>query len=355
MTGAREGGESAAAPAGAAEEAGETARTAPADAAGPAAPVYGYGPSLSWRAVYAAAPAAPEKKAPAAAAPKEVAAVSLWEHAVFDMNLVTPKHKYVTGELRNAHRKKADFEKQLASGHLYLYHIVNELKRRDMPLELAMIPIIESNFDPHASNRNGTKGIWQFVPVTARNFKLRHDATYDMRKDVIASTDAALNYFSYLYGMFKDWNLAIAAYNVGEGTVLRAVKANRRRGRSTDLWSLPMARAGVKYVERLHAYADLVRNAERNNLKFPDLPYMPVFKKVRITRSTTLASLSRETGVSVERLQKLNPGFLSPRRSTTLVDYALVPIDHLDLPENYSLAKMKNLCPGDCARRLLAE
>ncbi|MBO6008716.1 MAG: transglycosylase SLT domain-containing protein [Ruminobacter sp.] len=267
---------------------------------------------------------------------------SLWEYAVFDMDLVNPKHKYITQQINEVKKKQKFFEKQLANGHLYLYHIVNELKSRDMPLELAVIPIIESNFNPHAVSHSGARGIWQFVPITARNFKLKKDSTYDMRRDVIASTDAALTYFNYLYRIFNDWNLAIAAYNLGEGTVMKAIRVNKSLNRPTDLWSLPLPRSGVNYVEKLHAYTDLLRNAKQNKLKFPDMPYRPVFKKTHITPGTSLKKLSERTGISVERLRKLNPGFTSDTKPTTLVNYALIPVNDMDLRENYTLEKVKN-------------
>lgn len=269
--------------------------------------------------------------------------ISLWEHAIFDMEMVNPKHKYITQQIAQVKKRQRYFEKQLANGHLFLYYIINELKVRKMPLELAVIPIIESNFNPHAISPAGARGIWQFVPGTARNFKLKHDANYDMRRDVISSTNAALTYFDYLYKMFGDWNLAIAAYNQGEGTVLKAIKANRAKGKSTDLWSLHIPRAGLDYVEKLHAYTDLLRNAHENNLKFPDMPYRPVFKKVHIDENTTLESLSKKTGISIERLQKLNPGFVNVNKSTTMVKYALIPVHNLDLAENYTLSKVKSL------------
>ena len=178
---------------------------------------------------------------------------SLWEYAVFDMGLVNPKHKYITQQINQVKKKQKYFEKQLANGHLYLYHIVNELKSRDMPLELAVIPIIESNFNPYAVSPAGAKGIWQFVPITARNFKLRVDSTYDMRRDVIASTDAALTYFNYLYKIFNDWNLAIAAYNLGEGTVLKAIKTVESGGKAIQNGIPTMLFEGHVFWKQLEA------------------------------------------------------------------------------------------------------
>ena len=109
------------------------------------------------------------------------------------------------------------------------------------------------------------------------------------------------------------------------------------------MWSLHIPRAGLDYVEKLHAYTDLLRNADENNLKFPDMPYRPVFKKVHIDENTTLESLSQKTGISVERLQKLNPGFVNVNKSTTMVKYALIPVHNHDLAENYTLSKVKSL------------
>ncbi len=265
--------------------------------------------------------------------------VSLWEHAIKDMDFVVPKHttrnsKYTQYVIKH----KQAFEKHLELGHLYLFYIINELRVRNMPLELAVIPIIESNFNPHAVSPTGAIGIWQFTRGTGKVFNLTADRNYDLRKDPIASTNAALDYFARLYKMFGDWSLAIAAYNVGPGTVQKAINRNRAQGKPVDLWSLHIPRAGVEYVNKLYAYTDILRNAEKYHIEFPDMPFKPVFKKVALN-GQNLQELAKHSGVSVERLQKLNPGFANTHVTTTKTKFAIVPIQDNDLREFYVMRR----------------
>jgi membrane-bound lytic murein transglycosylase D len=267
--------------------------------------------------------------------------MSLWEHAVYEMNFKPPKHTVNLKAVDYIKKHKKLLTQQLSNGHLFLYHIINELKIRDMPLELAIIPIIESNFNPHAVSYAGAKGMWQFTKGTARRFKLHSDTNYDLRSDPLASTYAALNYFSYLYSMFNDWDLAIAAYNVGEGTVLNAIKRNKAKGLPTDLWNLKIPRSGIDYVEKLYAYTYMLRNAEQNDLKFPNMPYKPVFKKIAL-KGQNLNEISAKTGVPAERLLKLNPGFKNTKVRTSKTPFVLIPINNYDLPQYYTLNVVSN-------------
>ncbi len=255
---------------------------------------------------------------------------NLWEHALYKMEFVLPKHK-------SARVDKRTLKRNLQEGHLFAYYIINELKTRNMPLELIAIPMIESTFNPKASSRFGV-GLWQFTTGTARVFKLHSDKNYDMRKDVIASTNAALNYFSYLHKMFKDWNLAVAAYNCGEGTVQRAIRRNRAAGKPTDVWSLPIPQHTKNYVSKLYGFTDMIRKADKYGITLPNMPFRPVFRKVSLN-GQTLAEISKHTGVSVERLLKLNAGFNSAYATTKHVNYVLVPIDDQDLISNYVIKK----------------
>lgn len=264
--------------------------------------------------------------------------MTLWEHAIFEMDFTPPKHTINSKSATYVKKHKKNFEKQLANGHLFLYHIINELRIRDMPLELAVIPIIESNFNPHAVSPAGAKGIWQFTPGTAKRFKLYSDGAYDMRSDPIASTEAALNYFSYLYSFFDDWDLAIAAYNVGEGTVLKAIKRNKAKGLSTDLWHLNIPKSGIDYVEKLYAYTDMLRNSHKNEIHFPNMPFKPVFKKIALN-GQNINQVSQKTGISSARLLKLNPGFKNERVHTKQISFVLIPVNNNDLPEYYTLDK----------------
>jgi len=155
----------------------------------------------------------------------------------------------------------------------YLYPIVETLEARDIPLELALLPIVESAFRPFAYSHGRAAGIWQFVPATGRHYGLEQNWWYDGRRDVLAATDAAVNYLSYLGEMFDgDWLLAIAAYNAGEGTVQRAIRRNRQAGRPTDYWSLDLPQETMNYVPRLLAISELVANPEDTASSSSPLP-----------------------------------------------------------------------------------
>lgn len=260
--------------------------------------------------------------------------LNLWEHAIYHMNFTIPKHSKNKKYIKSITKNKKLLYKQLKAGHLFLFHIINELRARNMPLELAIIPIIESNFNPHATSPTGAKGLWQFTRGTGRYFKLYDDNNYALRKDTIASTNAALKYFDYLYNRFNDWSLAIAAYNVGEGTVDKAIRRNKARGLPTDLWHLRIPRVGIAYVDKLYAYMDILRNADEYNIKLPDMPYRPVFRRVKL-KGRNLHELSRDIGVSTDRLKKLNPGFRNEQVRSNNIKYVNIPINDNDIISNY--------------------
>ncbi|MGN1392661.1 MAG: transglycosylase SLT domain-containing protein [Succinivibrionaceae bacterium] len=257
---------------------------------------------------------------------------TLWKHAIFEMDFEHPKHLPLQKNIKIYNKQ---IEKQLKNGHLYLYYIINLLKTKKMPLELVVIPIIESNFNPHATSPAGAVGLWQFVKITAKRFNLKNTNTYDQRKDIILSTNAALNYFEYLYKLFNDWDLAIAAYNVGEGTVLKAIKQNKAKGKSINLWSLNIPKSGKQYVEKLYSYINILRNARKYNIIFPGMSYRPVFTIVPINQPISVNEISKKSGISPERILKLNPGFKSKSAKTSDAPYILLPIQNRDIYENY--------------------
>lgn len=257
---------------------------------------------------------------------------TIWEHAIYEMDFETPKHM-PSSKIKKF--SKRNIEKQLKNGHLYLYYIINRLKAKKMPLELVVIPIIESNFNPNAVSPRGARGIWQFMKGTSKNFGLLNDQNYSMTTDVITSTDAALRYFDYLYKMFGDWSLAIAAYNVGEGTILKAIKANKSKNLPTDLWHLNIPKSGKDYVESLYSYVDYLRQAQKNDLNIPQMYFSPVFKIIPLKTPQSLEEVSKKTGISIDRLQKLNPGFKNSKVKSKLAQYVLIPLDDRDIYENY--------------------
>ncbi|RMV70528.1 lytic transglycosylase domain-containing protein [Pseudomonas caricapapayae] len=193
----------------------------------------------------------------------------------------------------------------------YLHFIVERLDERNMPLELALLPMIESSYNPMANSPSAAAGLWQFIPSTGRSFNLNQSATYDARRDVVASSKAAMDYLTRLHDQFdNDWLLALAAYNAGEGTVGRAIEANRRRGLPVDYWHLTLPRETQDYVPRLLALSILVRNPEAYGVKLTPVANTPYFDMVELNHAVDLTQLAATAGVDEGQLVRLNSAFL---------------------------------------------
>ena len=194
----------------------------------------------------------------------------------------------------------------------YLYHVVEELERRNMPTELALLPFIESAFNPHAVSGAKAAGMWQFMPATGKYFSLKQNVFRDDRRDVLASTKAALTYLQKLHGMFGDWHLALAAYNWGEGSVGRAIAKNQREGLATDYGSLSMPDETRNYVPKLLAVKNIVANPLTFNATLPEIPNHPYFQSVSITRDLDVALAAKLAEIKLEDFKSLNPSANKP-------------------------------------------
>jgi membrane-bound lytic murein transglycosylase D len=193
---------------------------------------------------------------------------------------------------------------------LYLHHIVQEIESRGMPLELALLPVVESAFEPYAQSWVRANGLWQFMPGTGERFGLKQDWWYDGRRDVIASTRAALDYLQYMHDeFFDDWLLAIAAYNCGEFRVQREVNANRAKGLPVDFFSLKLPAETRAYVPKLMAMRRLVANPEDYGIAFSPIPNEPYFAKVDTGGQLDLSLAAELAGITVDEVYELNPGF----------------------------------------------
>ena len=215
-------------------------------------------------------------------------------------------------------------------GRRYLFYIVEEVERRGMPMEIALLPMIESAFDPAALSSSAASGIWQFIPSTGRVYGLKQDKWYDGRRDFTAATGAALDYLGKLYLDFGDWQLALAAYNCGEGCVARAIQKNVQQGLPTDYASLALPNETRHYVPKLLAIRNVVRTPEQYGMKIDGLPNEPYFNLVSVSASMDLHSAARLADMSSEEFIALNAAF--PRkliRSDTPVNL-LVPVDRAD-------------------------
>jgi membrane-bound lytic murein transglycosylase D len=201
-----------------------------------------------------------------------------------------------------------------ARASLYLYHVVSELEKRGMPTELALLPFIESAFNPNALSSASAAGLWQFMPGTGKDYDLKQSAFKDDRRSVIASTDAALSYLQRLYDMFGDWHLALAAYNWGEGNVQKAVKRNQAAGKPTDFDSLAelMPAETRNYVPKLQAVKNIVANPQQFGLNLPQIDNQPYFATVEKTSDMDLAVAAKLAEMSLDEFKALNPQFNRP-------------------------------------------
>ncbi|MBE9533064.1 MAG: LysM peptidoglycan-binding domain-containing protein [Proteobacteria bacterium] len=191
----------------------------------------------------------------------------------------------------------------------YLFHIVTELEQRGMPLEIALLPVVESGFQPFAYSHGRASGLWQFIPGTGEAYGLKQNWWYDGRRDVIQSTRAALDYLEKLHNDFGDWQLALAAYNCGEGTVGRAIKKNKKAGKNTDFWSLDLPKETSAYVPKLMAVAHLIQNPEKYELTLSPIDNEPFLTVVDVGTQMDLALAAKLAEISTEEMYQLNPGF----------------------------------------------
>jgi len=192
----------------------------------------------------------------------------------------------------------------------FIFYIVQELEKNDIPLEIALLPIVESAFDPFAYSHGRASGMWQFVPGTGKRFGMKQNWWYDGRRDVIASTQGAIKYLKYLNKYFDgDWLLALAAYNSGEGRVKRAMKNNARKNLPTDFWSLDLPRETRAYVPKLLALADVISRPEDFNIKLYEIENKSQITNINIESQLDLAKAAKLADLSLAELQRLNPGF----------------------------------------------
>ncbi|KJH74617.1 MULTISPECIES: transglycosylase SLT domain-containing protein [unclassified Pseudomonas] len=217
-------------------------------------------------------------------------------------------------------------------GSLYIHYIVERLEERNMPLELALLPVIESSYNPMAYSRAHAVGLWQFIPSTGRYFNLRQNQFYDGRRDITASTTAAMDYLTRLHDMFNgDWLLALAAYNAGEGTVSRAIERNEKLGLPTDYWNLPLPAETQAYVPKLLALSQVVLAPEAYGVNLSPIANEPYFKVVEINQRMDLSKVAAVANIDEDELFQLNPAF--KQRTTTLdgPQHLLVPTSKAQL------------------------
>ncbi len=226
------------------------------------------------------------------------------------MSLPDVEHPWVTREFEWFQRNPEYLNRVFGRAQRYLHHITNEVVNRGMPLELALLPVVESAFNPFAYSKAHASGLWQFIPSTGKLYGLERSYWQDQRRDVLESTRAALDFLDYLNKRFNgDWFLAIAAYNTGPGNVQRAINRNTALGRPTDFFSLSLPSETRAYVPKLIALARLMRDPAAHGLEMPPLPDAPYFRVIPTESSVDLRLMAEIAGVEVEEMHALNPSW----------------------------------------------
>jgi len=230
------------------------------------------------------------------------------------------------------YRSRPDFlDRTFRRGARYLHYIVTEIERRDMPLELALLPVVESAFNPVAYSRSRASGLWQFIPSTGKHYGLEQNWWIDERRDVLLATDAALTYLQYLHDYFNgDWYLAIAAYNGGEGTVSRAVRRNVEAGRPTDFFSLDLKAETRDYVPKLLAISRIVADPAAYGLRFEPIPNQPYFGTIDPGKQVHLGEAADLAGISRDDMFALNPAFNRMTTPPNGPHRLLLPLDRVE-------------------------
>lgn len=234
----------------------------------------------------------------------------VWNRISYQLSIEIPQNRQVVTE-RNWYAKHPSYITRVAKrAEPFLHFIVEEIEKREMPIELALLPIVESAFDPFAYSHGRASGLWQFIPGTGNRFKLKQTWWYDGRRDVAASTRAALDYLSFLHKTLDgDWLNAIAAYNSGEGRVLRAIKRNRKRHLPTDFWSLDLPRETSAYVPKLLALSDLLKRSEEFNVSWYPIANEPAISVIDAKKQIDIAKAAELAGMELNDLHKMNPGY----------------------------------------------
>ncbi|MBI3094244.1 MAG: transglycosylase SLT domain-containing protein [Rhodocyclales bacterium] len=211
----------------------------------------------------------------------------------------------------------------------YLFHIVEAVEKRGLPTELALLPIVESGFEPGALSTAQAAGLWQFIPGTAQRYRLKLTEHYDARRDIVASTEAALDYLEFLHGMFNDWQLALAAYNWGEEAVQRAIQRNQAKGLPTDYESLVVPEETKYYVPKLMAVRNIILSPELHGVELADIPNAPYFGGVDVPMALDFQSIARLAGVPAAEVLALNPSHNSSFISGKGKPAILLPTDRI--------------------------
>ncbi|HAT1573083.1 TPA: murein transglycosylase D [Kluyvera cryocrescens] len=271
----------------------------------------------------------------------------LWAYIGDELKMGIPDNSRVREQKQKYLKNKSYLHDVTLRAEPYMYWIAGQVKKRNMPMELVLLPIVESAFDPHATSGANAAGIWQIIPSTGRNYGLKQTRSYDARRDLVASTTAALDMMQRLNKMFDgDWLLTVAAYNSGEGRVMKAMKVNKARGKPTDFWSLPLPQETKLYVPKMLALSDILKNSKRYGVRLPSADESRALARVRLDSPVEIAQLADMAGMPVSKLKTFNAGVKGSTLGATGPKYVMVPQKHADqLRESLASGEIADLQP----------
>lgn len=251
---------------------------------------------------------------------------NLWDIIRSELRMEIPNNSRVNKQRQFYLGKKKHLQNVLATSVPYIYWITGQIQQRHMPVELVLLPIVESAFNPYAKSPAKAAGIWQIIPSTGRNYGLKQTRAYDARLDVKASTTAALDILQRLNSMFNgDWLLTIAAYNSGEGRVLRAIKENQAQGKPTDYWSLRLPAETLDYVPRLLALTDIFKHSQRYGITLPEPDKNHALVSIPLNAPVDARQISQMIGLDVRKLKTFNAGIKGNIFGLVGPQYVMVP------------------------------
>ncbi|MDF7758461.1 murein transglycosylase D [Kosakonia cowanii] len=256
---------------------------------------------------------------------------NLWTSISDELKMGIPENSRIREQKLKYLNNKSYLHDVTLRAEPYMYWIAGQVKKRNMPMELVLLPIVESAFNPHATSGANAAGIWQIIPSTGRNYGLKQTRSYDARRDIVASTTAALDMMQRLNRMFDgDWLLTVAAYNSGEGRVLKAIKANKAQGKPTDFWSLSLPYETKIYVPKMLALSDLLKNSKRYGINLPTPDESRALARVRLNSPVEVGQLAEMAGISVNKLKAFNAGVKGSTLGSAGPQYVMVPKKHAD-------------------------
>ena len=253
----------------------------------------------------------------------------IWERIRLELTLVIPQDQIAATSIyrERLYKNQSAVNRISKSGQRYLHHTLTRAEELGLPVELALLPFVESEFDPYAKSVDGATGIWQFMPATGKEWGLKTNWWYDGKKDVLASTEAALQFLTYLNEKFDgDWLLAMAAYNTGPTRVNRAIRKNKSQDKPTRFWDLDLPKETTAYVPKLLVLCELIKNPDAFEVNLPSIANRPYFEKVKIPGQLDLMQAADLAGLKPETIYELNPGFNQWATDPSGPHYLLLPI-----------------------------